>query len=180
MYFLLFCLFHPLLIFHVKGHSFPINIFFCLSFVRCWKKMEKNLAQVDLLLLQETEIFEDELIFFFPTSLSGRALVLKKICMSLFLMRKSKPCFSNIIMSFINSIISQIKIVFFAFFFLKKVAFFWYCVFFQSCFVPGNFNVHAMNSVNTFLTESTSLLEQNICLKNEPSEFVTARKKNLN
>lgn len=45
------------------------------------------------------------------------------------------------------------------------------------CFVSNNFNVHAINSVDIFLTKSTSLLEQNIYLKNEPSKFDVASKK---
>ena len=84
--------------------------------------MEKNLAQVDLLLLQETEIFEDELIFFFPMSLSGRALVLKK-----------NESFSDekkqaLLFQYYNELYKQYYITdkdrFLCFFFKKKVAFF--------------------------------------------------------
>ena len=79
--------------------------------------MEKNLGQVDLFHLQETEIFEDELNFFLSDVSVWEGFGTEKNLYESFSDEKSKPCFSNIIMSFLNSIISQVKIVFFAFFF---------------------------------------------------------------
>lgn len=141
--------------------------------------MEKNLGQVDLFHLQETEIFEDELNFFLSDVSVWEGFGTEKNLYESFSDEKKQA----LLFQYYNELFKQYYITgkdrFLCFFFLKKLPIF-DIVFFQSYFVPGNFNVHAMNSVNTFLTESTSLLEQNICLKNEPSEFVTARKKNLN
>ena len=124
-----FCCFHFLFLlwdFYFKQQKtgisfFAINNFFDL-FLSDAKKMEGGLSMTDLFHQQEVAIDEDKLIYFFPRSPSGITLVLKKIYMSLLLTKKSKPCFFNIIMSFIsfiNSIITQVK-TFLSFFFFKK------------------------------------------------------------
>ena len=80
--------------------------------------MEKNLGQVDLFHLQETEIFEDELNFFLSDVSVWEGFGTEKNLYESFSDEKKQALlFQYIIMSFLNSIISQVKIVFFAFFF---------------------------------------------------------------
>lgn len=93
--------------------------------------MEKNLGQVDLFHLQETEIFEDELNFFFLTSLSGRALVLKKNLYESFSDEKKQA----LLFQYYNELFKQYYITgkdrFLCFFFLKKLPIFDIVFFFK-------------------------------------------------
>ena len=105
--------------------------------------MEGGLSMTDLFHQQEVAIDEDKLIFFFPRSPSGITLVLRKIYMRLLLTKKSKPCFFNITMSFIsfiNSIITQVKafLSFFFVFFFKKGLSSFLISFFLGCLTPDN------------------------------------------
>ena len=65
----------------------------------------------DLFHQQEVTIDEDKLIFFFPRSVWDHFGIEKKLYKS-FADEKSKPCFFNFIMSFINGIITQVRVFF--------------------------------------------------------------------
>ena len=73
--------------------------------------MEKSSGVVDAFHEQEADIDKEKLFFSFQNFCLGAFSIAKNIYDS-FADGKSKSCFFNIIMSFINGIILQVKIVF--------------------------------------------------------------------
>ena len=124
----------------------------------------------DLFHQQEVAIDEAKLVFFLSKVSVWDHFGIKK--------KLSKPCFFSIIMSFLNGIVTQVKVffVFFCLFFQKRRLSFFLISVFLGCLTPdNNFNACAKKS----LTKSTPLPKQIFCLKNKPSKFVVASKEKI-